>query len=321
MNRIKPNPVQPRESFPKDRILDLARSIEAQGLLEPIIVRRTDNDFQIIAGERRWRAFSHLKKKTIPAIVWDIESDVEVAEKSLIENWMREDLTSVERENMLYQIKDMGGYSNSELANRLGLTKGTVGAYISAKKDRDTLHRGGAITTRDITKTRGLDEATRQWLLDKLEKGEISKHEPEKKVKILRKAPEKLRKAIVEEKVDISDAQRLIQIGISIEEEDTIIEKLSLQKKAREKIKRIDIEADESARSESKKETVIIRREDAQDRERMDIYKEMWHSIRWWTVASIKTIKDERTRNRAVEYIRSVRDHCQTLLGELGKAD
>ncbi|MDP6155539.1 MAG: ParB/RepB/Spo0J family partition protein [Candidatus Thermoplasmatota archaeon] len=318
MELIKPNPAQPRESFPKDRILELAKSIAAQGLLEPIVVRTQGKNYEIIAGERRWRAFSHLKKKLIPAIIWKIESDIEAAEKSLIENWMREDLTSVERENMLFQIKEMGSYRNSELASRLGLTKGTVGAYISAKKDRDKLHRGDTITTRDITKTRGLDDTTRQWLLDKLEKGEISKHEPEKKVRILKKAPEKLRKAIVEEKVDISDAKRLIDVGISEGDEDKLIEKLSLQKKAREKLKKIDIKMEQSGeKSDSKRETVVVRREDARDRERMVVYKEMWDNVRWWTTGSIRTIKDNRTRNRAVEYIKSIRDHCQELLKEL----
>jgi len=256
----------------------------------------------------------------IPAIVWDIESDVEVAEKSLIENWMREDLTSVERENMLFQIKDMGHYSNNDLAKRLGLSKGTVGAYISAKKDRDNLRRGDAITTRDITKTRGLDQETRQWLLDKLEKGEISKHEPEKKVKILKKAPEKLREAIVQEKVDLKDAQRLIQVGISKEDEERLIDKLTTQKKAREKIRKIDIDKGKPERAgDELRETVIIKREDAQDRERMEIYKEMWHTIRWWTSGSINTIKNDRTQNRAIEYIRSIRDHCQEILEGLGR--
>ena len=318
MELIKPNPAQPRESFPKDRILELAKSIGAQGLLEPIVVRTQGKNYEIIAGERRWRAFSHMKMERIPAIIREIESDIEAAEKSLIENWMREDLTSVERENMLFQIKEMGNYSNSELAGRLGLTKGTVGSYISAKQDRDKLHRGDTITTRDITKTRGLDDSTRQWLLDKLEKGEISKHEPEKKVRILKKAPEKLRKAIVEEKVDITDAKRLIEVGISEGDEERLIEKLSAQKKAREKLKMIDIEMERSGeKTDGKKETVVVRREDAQDRERMVPYKEMWDNVRWWTAGSIKTIKDRRTRNRAMEYIKSIRDHCEELLEEL----
>lgn len=317
MKKVRPNPLQPRESFPKDRIQELARSIDAQGLLEPIIVRDMGGDYQIIAGERRWRAFSFLKKNKIPAIVWDIQNDVEVAEKSLIENWMREDLTSVERENMLYQIKEMAGYNNQELAKRMGLTKGTVGAYITAKKDRDKLNRGIGITTRDITKTRGLDDKTRQWLLDKLETGEISKHEPEKKVRILKKAPEKLREAIVEEKIDIMDAKRIIDVGIPEEDEEKFIQKLSLQKKAREKIKDMSVEADRSALKEgAKRETIIVRREDAQDRERMEMYKGAWDSIRWWTLGSIRTIQNERTRNRTVEYIRSIKNHCDKLLEE-----
>ena len=137
-------------------------------------------------------------------------------------------------------------------------------------------------------------------------------------MRILKKAPDKMRKAIVEEKVDLMDAKKLIEVGIAEEEEDKIIRKLSAQKKARERIEKRRATVVESKEvKENPKEVIDIKREDTLDREKMEKYKELWDNIRWWTPGSMMTIKNKRIRNRAIEYIRSIRDHCDELLGEL----
>jgi ParB family chromosome partitioning protein len=92
---IKPNPKQPRRHFAEEAIAELAQSIAQRGVLQPILVRDTGNSFEIVAGERRWRAAQRAQLHTIPAIVGDFD-DAATAEIALIENIQREDLNALE---------------------------------------------------------------------------------------------------------------------------------------------------------------------------------------------------------------------------------
>ncbi len=106
IDKIEPNPYQPRRTFPQNELEQLATSIAEIGLVEPILLRRIDDRFQIAAGERRWRAHKFLNKPTIESIVTNI-NDSDMAIYALAENVDREDLSDYEIGLALRQIEDV----------------------------------------------------------------------------------------------------------------------------------------------------------------------------------------------------------------------
>jgi ParB family chromosome partitioning protein len=124
VDKILPNPAQPRLSYEEDSLRELADSIREHGVLQPILVRPTGSKYELIAGERRWRASGLAQRETIPAIV--VEFDEETAlEVSIIENLQREDVTPLEEAAMFRKMTDLG-YSVRQLAQKIGKDKGYV---------------------------------------------------------------------------------------------------------------------------------------------------------------------------------------------------
>ena len=122
IDQVVPNPHQPRKVIDPEAIRDLAASIESEGLLQPIVVRPTNKGYELIAGERRWRAHQYLEKSTILARLLDA-SDLSSASLSLIENLQREELNPVE-EALGYQslISDFN-LTQAEVAERMGKSR------------------------------------------------------------------------------------------------------------------------------------------------------------------------------------------------------
>jgi len=132
VDRIQPRRDQPRKSFDTQAIAMLARSIEQHGLLQPLVVRphpATDGVYEIIAGERRWRAARAAGVDEVPAIIRRAE-DRNVAEVSLIENIQREDLNAIDRAEAYQSYCSTYGVSADELAGRLGENRTTVVNYL-----------------------------------------------------------------------------------------------------------------------------------------------------------------------------------------------
>jgi ParB family chromosome partitioning protein len=124
VERITPNPEQPRLSMDQATLDELAASIREHGVLQPILVRPLDNnEFQLIAGERRWRASKAAGLGTIPALVEDIDDDTAL-EISIIENLQREDLSPLDEAAMYDRMVREHGYSVRKLAQKLGKDKG-----------------------------------------------------------------------------------------------------------------------------------------------------------------------------------------------------
>ncbi len=124
VDHIVPNPDQPRMVIDQSTIEELAASIREHGVLQPILVRPLDdNQFQLIAGERRWRASKVAGLATIPALVEDIDDDTAL-EISIIENLQREDLSPLEEATMFDRMVHEHGYSIRKLADKLGKDKG-----------------------------------------------------------------------------------------------------------------------------------------------------------------------------------------------------
>jgi ParB family transcriptional regulator, chromosome partitioning protein len=122
---VEPNENQPRKAFDDQALTDLSESIKEHGVVQPIIVRQIGNGYQIIAGERRWRASRLAGKKTIPAIVKDC-SNLEVMELALIENLQREDLNSIEEALAYKSLIEEYNMTQDEIAKQIGKSRPAI---------------------------------------------------------------------------------------------------------------------------------------------------------------------------------------------------
>lgn len=125
INEIMPNRFQPRIHFDEDKIESLAKSIIKYGVLEPIIVRPLNGKYEIIAGERRFKASKLAGKATIPAIIVEY-NDKESIELALLENIQRQELTAIEEAIAYRRILDMGYITQEELAKKTGKSQPTI---------------------------------------------------------------------------------------------------------------------------------------------------------------------------------------------------
>jgi len=122
---IDASPFQPRRSFPEESLKELADSIRANGLVQPVLLRRSDSRYQLIAGERRWRAAQTAGLEKIPAIVREL-SDREALELALAENLLREDLNPIDVARAFEVLQQQYRLSHEEIAERLGVNRSTV---------------------------------------------------------------------------------------------------------------------------------------------------------------------------------------------------
>lgn len=125
ISAVRPNPHQPRKSFAPEVLAELQESIRVHGVLQPVVVRSAAGGFEIIAGERRWRAAQALGLKTIPAVVRDNVSDQSMLELALVENLQRADLDPLEKGRGFRHLLDQG-LTQEQVADRVGLGRATV---------------------------------------------------------------------------------------------------------------------------------------------------------------------------------------------------
>ncbi|MEW9920532.1 ParB/RepB/Spo0J family partition protein [Marimonas sp. MJW-29] len=126
IERISPNPDQPRKRFEKSELDDLAASIKEKGVIQPLIVRaRADGSFEIVAGERRWRAAQLAQLHELPVIVRDF-TDVEVLEVAIIENIQRANLNAIEEAAGYRQLMDKFGHTQEKMAEALGKSRSHI---------------------------------------------------------------------------------------------------------------------------------------------------------------------------------------------------
>ncbi len=125
IDELRPNPYQPRKTFDEEALRELADSIEEHGVFQPIIVKRSIKGYEIIAGERRFRASKMAGKSTIPAIVRDF-SDEEMMEIALLENLQREDLNAIEEAMAYRTLQERLGLTQEELAKKVGKSRSHV---------------------------------------------------------------------------------------------------------------------------------------------------------------------------------------------------
>lgn len=131
INQIEPNPFQPRRHFPESSLIELANSINETGLIQPISIRRSrkENSFEIIAGERRWRAFKYLNIPAIPAIIYACD-DADMAIMAITENVEREELSDYEISKAIKQVENLFPYK-TRLAEALGFQREDMYRYFA----------------------------------------------------------------------------------------------------------------------------------------------------------------------------------------------
>ena len=125
IDEIQPNPLQPRSVFDPQRLAELAQSIRENGVIQPIIVRRVEDAYQLVAGERRWRAAKIAQLSHVPVVVQDF-ADERLMEITLIENIQREDLNPIEVAHAFERLNKEFGLSHDQIAQRTGKDRSTI---------------------------------------------------------------------------------------------------------------------------------------------------------------------------------------------------
>ena len=125
VDRITTSPFQPRRTFDETKIEELASSIRNQGIIQPLIVRPKNDGFELIAGERRWRAAMRAGLSHVPVVVRDA-SDHEAMQIALVENLQREDLNSIEEANGYRRLQEEFHWSQEEMAEKVGKSRPAI---------------------------------------------------------------------------------------------------------------------------------------------------------------------------------------------------
>ena len=190
---ILPNRFQPRIVFDENAINELTESIKEYGVIEPIIVRKVADKYEIIAGERRYKASVLAGKETIPAIITDL-NDKDSAEIALIENVQRQNLTPIEEAVSYKKILDMGYMNQSELAEKLGKKQSTVANKLRLLNLTDTVQEAllqEKISERHARSLLRLPKSKQDEMLDRIIKERMTVRKTDEEInKILASIPD-----------------------------------------------------------------------------------------------------------------------------------
>lgn len=223
VDQIVPNRYQPRTIFNEEKIKELAQTIRTHGIIQPIVVRKAENQtYEIIAGERRWRAVKSLEWENIPAIIRDM-NDTETASVALIENLQREELTVIEEAHAYAQLLELHSLTQEALAQRLGKSQSTIANKLRLLKLPQKIQE--ALLEKQITErhARALislkDEEAQLKMLDEiLEKNLNVKQTEERIQQLLQPTEKKKRKRVVMKGInkDIRIAMNTIRQSLSM---------------------------------------------------------------------------------------------------------
>ncbi|MGM9972487.1 MAG: ParB/RepB/Spo0J family partition protein [Clostridiaceae bacterium] len=125
INSIRPNSEQPRKTFEEEKILALSESIKQYGIIQPLVLNKVDDNYIIVAGERRWRAAKKAGISEVPAVIMNL-SDKEILEISLIENIQRQDLNPIEEAVAYKKLMDEFSLTQEELSTRIGKSRTSI---------------------------------------------------------------------------------------------------------------------------------------------------------------------------------------------------
>ncbi|MEX2116065.1 MAG: ParB/RepB/Spo0J family partition protein [Bacteroidota bacterium] len=142
IDRIRANPYQPRMDFDPKSLEELSRSILEKGLIQPITVRRTEDGYQLISGERRMRAAQRAGLPSIPAYIIEVESDTQLLELALVENIQREELNPIEIAHAYQRLMSECSYTQEDVAGRIGKDRSTVANFLRLLKLPEKIREG-----------------------------------------------------------------------------------------------------------------------------------------------------------------------------------
>ena len=182
---VEPNPYQPRLEFDDEALMDLAQSIRENGLIQPITVREMDGKYQIIAGERRFRALKLNGAVDVPVLIMDA-NEVQMAEMALVENIQRENLSAIEEAKSYVEIMKYSGLNQSQLALRVGKSQSSIANKIRLLNLEEDVQE--AVSTKKISERHaraliGLDEEKQHDALNKIVKKGMTVAQTEKMLK------------------------------------------------------------------------------------------------------------------------------------------
>jgi ParB family chromosome partitioning protein len=130
ISKISANRFQPRGHFDEESLGSLTESVRTLGVLQPVLVRPVDDGYELIAGERRWRAAKRAGLQTIPAVIKDEQSDVSALEQALVENLHRQDLNALEEAAAYQQLMEDFGLNQEQVARRVGKSRSSVANHL-----------------------------------------------------------------------------------------------------------------------------------------------------------------------------------------------
>ena len=227
LDRLTPNPYQPRLQIDEARLEELTRSIKANGVIQPILVRRSENGYHIIAGERRWRAAQRAGLLRVPVVVRDVAEadDEKVLEIALIENIQREDLNAIEEATAYRRLADDFHLTQDAIATAVGKDRSTVANMLRLLKLPDEVQHEVSAGRLSMGHARALlaldgDNAQRQLGRDIIARG-LSVRETEALVKKALEAPRAAeRRTAAPEQTDANTRQAedalKLQLGTSV---------------------------------------------------------------------------------------------------------
>ncbi len=165
---VRANPQQPRLQFDETALQDLANSIKEKGVVQPIVVRRVDQEYELIAGERRLRATRMAGLSRIPAYVAEVADGSEALELALVENLQREDLNALEQAEGFHRLADQYGLTQEQISQRVGKSRAAVAntvRLLNLPADVQTSLRSGQITAGHARAILSFDDRERQTAL------------------------------------------------------------------------------------------------------------------------------------------------------------
>ncbi|HSP14945.1 MAG TPA: ParB/RepB/Spo0J family partition protein [Thermoanaerobaculia bacterium] len=183
LDQISPNRYQPRKNFDESSLDELARSVREHGIVQPLVVTRAGDHFELVAGERRYRAARKAGLQTVPVVVKELMREGDALQIALIENIQREDLNPIEEANAYHQLHEEFGLTQEEISRRVGKERSTVANFLRLLKLPESVKKllaGGQLSMGHARALLSLDSARKQeQLAERIVKNGLSVRQTE----------------------------------------------------------------------------------------------------------------------------------------------